>query len=68
MSYLRSVFLQPDKTVFDVTKLPAAEFAFSMGLPTAPKLRFLKRAGRKMQEVDLRCLSGFATCLVVHAG
>ena len=26
-------------------QLPAAEFAYSMGLPTAPKLRFLKKAG-----------------------
>lgn len=53
VSYLRSVFLQPNKKVFDVTKLPAAEFALSMGLPTAPKLRFLRRgapaAGRRQE-------------------
>ena len=45
VSYLRSVFLQPNRRVFDVTQLPAAEYAYSMGLPTAPKLRFLKKAG-----------------------
>ncbi|EFN51307.1 hypothetical protein CHLNCDRAFT_28229, partial [Chlorella variabilis] len=44
VSYLRSVFLQPNRKVFDVTQLPAAEFAYSMGLPTAPKLRFLSKA------------------------
>jgi ATP-dependent RNA helicase DDX10/DBP4 len=42
--YLRSVFLQPNRAVFDVTKLPAADLALSWGLPSAPKLRFLKRA------------------------
>jgi ATP-dependent RNA helicase DDX10/DBP4 len=43
VSYLRSTFLQPNRAVFDVTKLPVAEYALSMGLPTVPKLRFLKR-------------------------
>jgi len=48
VSYLRSVFLQPNRQVFDVTKLPADEYAFSLGLPSVPKLRFLKkRAGNK---------------------
>ena len=51
VSYLRSVFLQPDRAVFDVTRLPAAEYALSLGLSTAPKLRFLRKAGRKVQEV-----------------
>lgn len=43
VSYLRSTILQPNRAVFDVTKLPIAEYALSMGLPTVPKLRFLKR-------------------------
>ena len=43
VAYLRSIFLQPKKDVFDVSKLPIADFALSMGLPTVPKLRFLKR-------------------------
>ena len=47
VSYLRSVFLQPNRAVFDVAALPAAEYAYSLGLPTAPKLRFLKRTGEK---------------------
>ncbi|PSC73011.1 DEAD-box ATP-dependent RNA helicase 32 [Micractinium conductrix] len=60
VSYLRSVFLQPNRKVFDVTQLPAAEFAYSMGLPTAPKLRFLKKAGKKMQEVVVGSAAGGA--------
>jgi len=46
-AYLRSVFLQPDRRVFDVAALPAAAFALSLGLPTAPQLRFMDRAARK---------------------
>ena len=47
VAYLRSVFLQPNRAVFDVAALPAAAFALSLGLPTAPQLRFLDRAARK---------------------
>ena len=52
VAYLRSVFLQPDRAVFDVTQLPASEYALSLGLSTAPKLRFLRKAGRKVHEVS----------------
>ena len=53
VAYLRSVFLQPNHAVFDVQKLPAAEYALSLGLPTAPKLRFLKNAGKQVKEVAM---------------
>lgn len=43
VSYLRSVFLQPNKAVFDASKLPAADYALSLGLPNVPKLRFMKK-------------------------
>ncbi|CAI5968454.1 unnamed protein product [Closterium sp. NIES-64] len=43
VTYLRSVHLQSNKEVFDVTKLPVEEIAASMGLPNPPKLRFLKK-------------------------
>ena len=47
VSYLRSVFLQPKKHVFDVQALPATEFALSLGLTSVPKLKMLKGgAGR----------------------
>ena len=38
--------------MFDVTQLPASEYALSLGLSTAPKLRFLRKAGRKVHEVS----------------
>jgi ATP-dependent RNA helicase DDX10/DBP4 len=44
-AYLRSVFLQPDKRTFDVTALPVEGLAASLGLPAAPRLRFLKKTG-----------------------
>eukprot|EP01090_Pellita_catalonica_P019617 TRINITY_DN6735_c0_g1_i1.p1 TRINITY_DN6735_c0_g1~~TRINITY_DN6735_c0_g1_i1.p1 ORF type:complete len:364 (+),score=97.83 TRINITY_DN6735_c0_g1_i1:1065-2156(+) len=40
VSYMRSVFMKGDKETFDVTKLPAAEFAESLGLATIPRIRF----------------------------
>ena len=45
IAYVRSVFLQPNKRVFDVTALPVGEYAQSLGLFAAPKLRFLKKVG-----------------------
>ena len=44
-SYVRSVHLASDKTVFKVAELPLDTFAMSYGLSSTPKLRFLKRAG-----------------------
>ena len=41
-SYLRSVHLQPNKAVFDIRQLPMSEFAASLGLPSAPRVRFLE--------------------------
>jgi ATP-dependent RNA helicase DDX10/DBP4 len=46
ITYLRSVFLQSNKDVFDVSKLPVNEFAVSLGLPTTPRIRFLQKAGK----------------------
>ncbi|XP_062510238.1 probable ATP-dependent RNA helicase DDX10 [Corticium candelabrum] len=44
VTYIRSVFLQSDKHVFDVDKLPVDEFASSLGLSSSPRIRFLQRA------------------------
>ena len=42
-AYLRSVFLQPNRAVFDASVLPLEDYALSLGLSTVPRLRFLAR-------------------------
>jgi ATP-dependent RNA helicase DDX10/DBP4 len=41
-SYVRSIYVQKDKDIFHLDKLPLEEFAASLGLPGAPRIRFLK--------------------------
>lgn len=55
MSYLRSVHLHKDKSIFKVTELPANEFAESLGLPGAPKIKFLsKEVAKQKKNTDRR--------------
>ncbi|KAI3675606.1 hypothetical protein L1987_85196 [Smallanthus sonchifolius] len=42
-TYLKSIYKQKDKEIFDVTKLPIDEFSASLGLPMTPQLRYLNR-------------------------
>lgn len=42
ISYMRSIFLQSDKDVFKVDELPADAYAIALGLPIAPKIKFLR--------------------------
>lgn len=44
VSYVRSVFLQSNKKVFDVSALPVGEYSLSLGLSQPPRIRFLKKA------------------------
>ncbi|KAL6999301.1 DEAD-box ATP-dependent RNA helicase 32 [Sarracenia purpurea var. burkii] len=46
ITYLRSIYIQRDKEVFDVMKLPIEEFSASLGLPMTPKVRFLKQKAK----------------------
>eukprot|EP00775_Hariotina_reticulata_P001057 gene1057-1392_t len=48
VAHVRSVFLQPNKAVFDAAALPIDEYAESLGLLAAPQLKFLKRVGKKV--------------------
>ena len=41
-SYLRSVYLMPNKDIFNIQDLPLDGFATSLGLASKPSLRFLK--------------------------
>ncbi|XP_008585390.1 PREDICTED: probable ATP-dependent RNA helicase DDX10, partial [Galeopterus variegatus] len=43
VSYIRSVYLMKDKEIFDVSKLPISEYALSLGLAVAPRVRFLQK-------------------------
>ncbi|KAF2842249.1 DEAD-domain-containing protein [Patellaria atrata CBS 101060] len=42
ISYVRSIYLQKDKEIFNLEKLPLEEFASSLGLPGAPRIKFIK--------------------------
>ncbi|EST08766.1 DNA/RNA helicase, DEAD/DEAH box type, N-terminal [Kalmanozyma brasiliensis GHG001] len=46
VSYVRSIHLQKNKDIFDVTALPLEPFAASLGLPGAPKVKFVKEAAK----------------------
>lgn len=41
VSYVKSIHLQKDKEVFKLNDLPLEEFSASLGLPGAPKIRFM---------------------------
>lgn len=40
ISYVKSIYVQKDKEVFKFEELPSDEFAKSLGLPGAPKVKF----------------------------
>uniref|UniRef100_UPI003AAABF77 probable ATP-dependent RNA helicase DDX10 n=1 Tax=Centroberyx gerrardi TaxID=166262 RepID=UPI003AAABF77 len=44
VSYLRSVYLMKNKDIFDVFKVQLHEYAVSLGLAVAPRVRFLSKA------------------------
>ncbi|NWV54510.1 DDX10 helicase, partial [Daphoenositta chrysoptera] len=52
VSYLRSVYLMKNKEVFDVFKLPLAEYALSLGLAMAPRVRFLQRVQKQLEAAN----------------
>ncbi|XP_069045932.1 probable ATP-dependent RNA helicase DDX10 isoform X1 [Lepisosteus oculatus] len=56
VSYLRSIYLMKNKDVFDVFALQLSEYALSLGLAVAPRVRFLNKA-KKDREGDLAGLS-----------
>ncbi|XP_029356304.1 probable ATP-dependent RNA helicase DDX10 [Echeneis naucrates] len=43
VSYLRSIYMMKNKEVFDVFKLQIHEYAISLGLAVAPRVRFLNK-------------------------
>ncbi|XP_072294459.1 probable ATP-dependent RNA helicase DDX10 [Eucyclogobius newberryi] len=54
VSYLRSVYLMKNKHVFDVNKLQLHEYAQSLGLAVAPRVRFLNKTPGQTKESKAR--------------
>lgn len=54
VSYIRSVYLMKDKEVFDVSKLPITEYALSLGLAVAPRVRFLQKMQKQPTKEEVR--------------
>lgn len=51
---MKSIYLQKDKSIFSLEKLPAEKFAESLGLPGAPKIKFLnKDVAQKKKNISL---------------
>lgn len=57
VSYVRSVHLYKDKSIFKVDELPVEKFAESLGLPGAPKIKFLNRELVKKQKNSSRTVA-----------
>uniref|UniRef100_A0A672SNZ4 ATP-dependent RNA helicase n=1 Tax=Sinocyclocheilus grahami TaxID=75366 RepID=A0A672SNZ4_SINGR len=51
VSYLRSIYLMKNKDVFDVFQLKLPEYAMSLGLAVAPRVRFLNKAQQQKSGV-----------------
>ncbi|XP_053564516.1 probable ATP-dependent RNA helicase DDX10 [Bombina bombina] len=52
VSYLRSVYLMKNKDIFNVLKLPLAQYANSLGLAVAPRVRFLQKTINTQSTVE----------------
>lgn len=66
VSYLKSVFMNPDKEVFNIHMLPVADFADSLGLPNPPKLQFLK--GKKAKALAREAAKAMAPASAAPLG
>ncbi|KAI9833069.1 MAG: ATP-dependent RNA helicase dbp4 [Thelocarpon superellum] len=49
-SYVRSIHVQKDKEIFKVHELPLEDFSASLGLPGAPRIKFLKGDDAKVRK------------------
>lgn len=57
ISYVKSIHLQKDKEVFKLKELPLEDFAASMGLPGAPRIKFIKGDDTKDRKNAPRALN-----------
>jgi ATP-dependent RNA helicase DDX10/DBP4 len=56
VSYSRSIYLHKDKAVFNLAELPAERFSESLGLPGAPKTKFLSKEMAKQKKNKSRAV------------
>lgn len=56
ISYVKSIHVQKDKEVFKVKDLALDAFAASLGLPGAPRIKFIKGEDSKLQKNQPRAL------------
>ncbi|KAK5048888.1 ATP-dependent RNA helicase dbp4 [Exophiala bonariae] len=56
VSYVRSVHIQKDKETFNLKKLDLEQFAASLGLPGAPRVKFVKGEDAKARKNAPRAL------------
>jgi ATP-dependent RNA helicase DDX10/DBP4 len=59
-SYVRSVYLQPDKHIFDVKKVPIKAFSQSLGLMAAPRIKNIYGIGGESARAEHRALKNIA--------
>eukprot|EP01065_Artemidia_motanka_P041986 TRINITY_DN553_c0_g1_i1.p1 TRINITY_DN553_c0_g1~~TRINITY_DN553_c0_g1_i1.p1 ORF type:complete len:841 (+),score=320.44 TRINITY_DN553_c0_g1_i1:90-2525(+) len=52
VAYLRSVYFQKDREVFDVSKVDAAALSASVGLARAPSLKFVEKGSRDLKNMS----------------
>ncbi|MCJ1369000.1 ATP-dependent RNA helicase dbp4 [Loxospora ochrophaea] len=50
VSYVKSVNIQADKSIFKIDQLPLEEFSASLGLPGAPRIKFQKGDNAKARK------------------
>ncbi|CAE7131797.1 unnamed protein product [Rhizoctonia solani] len=54
VSYVKSIFLQKNKTIFQLDQLPLDAFAAALGLPGAPRVKFIGQAMAKKRKNESR--------------
>ncbi|KAG5352132.1 hypothetical protein C0989_003600 [Termitomyces sp. Mn162] len=68
VSYLRSVHLHKDKSIFKLNELPVQRFAESLGLPGAPKIKFLDREIAKQKKNVSRTVEAARVAVLQDSG
>ncbi|KAI0747712.1 DEAD-domain-containing protein [Daedaleopsis nitida] len=57
VSYLRSIYLQKNKSIFKLDQLPVERFAEALGLPGMPKIKFLSKELAKSKKNASRAVA-----------